>query len=56
MEQIQIHKMMESDQVKNFWHDLEETSLEKVEFLDAAICFAVIKNLARTHTISTDQS
>ncbi len=55
MEQIQIHKMLESDQVKNFWHDLKEESLLNVEFLDAAICFAVIKNLARTHG-NMDQS
>ena len=52
METIQLYEIMESDQAKNFWQDLESESVEKVEFLDAAICFAVVRNLARTHKTS----
>lgn len=50
METIQLYEIMESDQAKNFWQDLENESTMKIEFLDAAICFAVVRNLARTHS------
>jgi len=46
MNTAMIHKIMESDFTEKFWHELNKNSLYDVDFLDAAICFAALREMA----------
>jgi|GEM_PF-2269427 len=43
-----LNKLMEMEQTEQFWSELNETSVSSVEFLDAAVCLAVIRHLSHS--------
>ncbi len=40
-----LRELMQTDQVQQFWTELNKSSIEPVEFLDAAVCLAAIRHL-----------
>lgn len=40
-----LQQLMQTEQVEQFWSELNKTSVESVEFLDAAVCLAVLRHM-----------
>lgn len=46
MDTTAIHKIIEQGLAEKFWSDLNEDSAYHVEFIDAAVCFAALRELS----------
>ena len=46
MDITSINKIIENDLAEKFWSNLNEESPYPVEFIDAAVCFAALRELS----------
>ena len=46
MDITSINKIIENDLAEKFWFNLNEESPYPVEFIDAAVCFAALRELS----------
>ncbi|MBD3274341.1 MAG: hypothetical protein GF372_03475 [Candidatus Marinimicrobia bacterium] len=46
MDAMRIYQIIESELAEKFWTEINEESPLAVEFIDAAICFAALRELS----------
>lgn len=46
MDQLALTQLLEMGLAEKFWNDLNKDSIYPVEFLDAALCFASLRDLS----------
>ncbi len=44
MDSTVLHQMLHMGLAEKFWHELNEESMYPVEFVDAALCFASLRD------------
>jgi len=48
MDQLALTQLIEMGLAEKFWNELNHESIYPVEFLDAALCFASLRDLSRS--------